>query len=626
MVDFNHFGFFNKTAFVYPVFFCKLVMGKCYFNNLDLSRIKIPLNPKIMKKHLSKKALWQSLLSVITIGIFLLLALGSIELQNYIDWETQDMGDGVKKETLKPTGMVERSCTGSKDSEGRWQGVVTIEWGGDQTYTEEVFMSHGERSGKSVRTYPDGTKEEDYYVDGVKLAKDEKAAHGITEDISAFQVLGNKYPWFLFSMNAFGFDNVYVEAYMDTVETMLGTFEFEPAEFDNYYGDVVDELGATPYDSIIGLNSILTLVKGLEEMKNSELRLAIFNRYRSAGNTTYNIVNTTYPGYMQALSDSGVSNQDFERFCHVLDSCMISYGDLDLEDPFFADSVDSRMFRALSFILDNEVSSASATGLSVKIKALSYEKVDLRGFYHEFKSLHNSFLLKSTPSEVAALVVSLMLQQYVHAEMFRQAFMEAFFMNKGVIHLPTAATLFSGNNSATSVTLQGYVIEDGGAAVTSRGIAWAAFYNPTVNDNPVTSGTGTGDFSVTLNGLTEGVKYYARTYATNSAGTAYGNCIDFIAATPTGIHDTRIFKQDLGIYPNPASAVTTLSFHLGSSESILLTVTDMKGQLVIQKYLGNLPQGENQIKLNFSGLQNGMYTCQLSNGTAKVMRKLVIAH
>jgi len=203
---------------------------------------------------------------------------------------------------------------------------------------------------------------------------------------------------------------------------------------------------------------------------------------------------------------------------------------------------------------------------------------------------------------------------------------EAYSIQKGIIGVPNAATIFSANNSATSVTLQGYVIEDGGAAVTSRGIAWAFVYNPTTGDNTEASGTGTGDFTVELTGLTEGTTYYARTYAANSAGTAYGNCISFVAAVPSGIDDINLFNGDLKIYPNPASALTTFGFQLESSESIMLTVLDMKGQMVFSKDLGRLPLGVNQIDLNLSGIKDGIYNCQLTNGTIKVTRKLVIAH
>ncbi len=52
----------------------------------------------------------------------------------------------------------------------------------------------------------------------------------------------------------------------------------------------------------------------------------------------------------------------------------------------------------------------------------------------------------------------------------------------------------------------------------------------------------------------------------------------------------------------------------------------MKGQRVFYHDLGRLPRGVNQFDLNLSGLKDGMYNCQLTNGTTRVTRKLVIAH
>ncbi len=102
----------------------------------------------------------------------------------------------------------------------------------------------------------------------------------------------------MFALNVFGFDDAYVEAYMDTLETMLSTYEFDIAEFDSYYGDALDVLEETPYDSIIALNSNLFIAQGLEEMKNAEFRLAVIDRYRSEGKLHLDIVSSTYPGYL----------------------------------------------------------------------------------------------------------------------------------------------------------------------------------------------------------------------------------------------------------------------------------------------------------------------------------------
>jgi uncharacterized protein (TIGR02145 family) len=51
--------------------------------------------------------------------------------------------------------------------------------------------------------------------------------------------------------------------------------------------------------------------------------------------------------------------------------------------------------------------------------------------------------------------------------------------------------------------------------------------NPTTSNSVVTAGGGTGVFSVSLSGLTNLTAYNVRAYAINSAGTVYGNQINF---------------------------------------------------------------------------------------------------
>jgi hypothetical protein len=219
-----------------------------------------------------------------------------------------------------------------------------------------------------------------------------------------------------------------------------------------------------------------------------------------------------------------------------------------------------------------------------------------------------------------------MLLQFMEGDILRRVVKEAWCTKNAVIRIPSVGTGFSEYNSATSVTLQGFVFEDGGAEITSRGIAWSAFFNPTVDQNSAIPETETGNFTVTLTGLTEGATYYARTYATNSAGTAYGNCISFLATSPAGLDNLELFTRSFAIYPNPASALTSFSFQLESSERILMTIRNIKGQVIYNHDLGSFPPGENQVRLDLKVLPDGLYTCQLTNGRIKVTRKLVIAH
>ena len=90
-------------------------------------------------------------------------------------------------------------------------------------------------------------------------------------------------------------------------------------------------------------------------------------------------------------------------------------------------------------------------------------------------------------------------------------------------NLPIVSTTAASNISDTSAISGGNVTSDGGAAVTARGVCWDTSHNPTINGSHSSDGTGTGTFTSNISGLTPGTTYYVRAYATNSAGTAYGN-------------------------------------------------------------------------------------------------------
>ena len=80
----------------------------------------------------------------------------------------------------------------------------------------------------------------------------------------------------------------------------------------------------------------------------------------------------------------------------------------------------------------------------------------------------------------------------------------------------------------------GNITDDGGAAITARGVCWSTSPNPTVNDNKTIDGSGTGSFTSTLTGLHVNTTYYVRAYATNSFGTTYGNERSFYVLPPCG--------------------------------------------------------------------------------------------
>jgi uncharacterized protein (TIGR02145 family) len=79
----------------------------------------------------------------------------------------------------------------------------------------------------------------------------------------------------------------------------------------------------------------------------------------------------------------------------------------------------------------------------------------------------------------------------------------------------------------TSAISGGVVTSDGGAEVTARGVCWSASPEPTIADSRTEDGTGTGPFTSNLTSLKASSTYYLRAYATNSAGTSYGEQKEF---------------------------------------------------------------------------------------------------
>ena len=96
--------------------------------------------------------------------------------------------------------------------------------------------------------------------------------------------------------------------------------------------------------------------------------------------------------------------------------------------------------------------------------------------------------------------------------------------------LPTVTTTIASAITLTTAVSGGNVTNDGGGAIIERGVCWAATVNPTITNSKATSTAGTGVFVTNLSGLTPGATYHIRAYATNSAGTAYGEDLNFITS------------------------------------------------------------------------------------------------
>ena len=102
--------------------------------------------------------------------------------------------------------------------------------------------------------------------------------------------------------------------------------------------------------------------------------------------------------------------------------------------------------------------------------------------------------------------------------------------------------------TGTSATGGGTISSDGGTTVTSRGLVWGTTSGATTFS--VSSGTGTGTYTIGLTGLSIATNYFVRAFATNSVGTVYGPEVSFAT-------------------PNTATVASTITSTITSSTAIL---------------------------------------------------------
>lgn len=90
------------------------------------------------------------------------------------------------------------------------------------------------------------------------------------------------------------------------------------------------------------------------------------------------------------------------------------------------------------------------------------------------------------------------------------------------IHLPQASGVAVSQIKVTGATLRASVTNDGDGNISDAGFVYATTPNPSVANSKVSCGVQTGSYSTVLQNLRENTIYYVRAYATNEAGTNYG--------------------------------------------------------------------------------------------------------
>lgn len=108
-------------------------------------------------------------------------------------------------------------------------------------------------------------------------------------------------------------------------------------------------------------------------------------------------------------------------------------------------------------------------------------------------------------------------------------------------------TLESSEITKNTAKIKAVINTNNGSSLTERGICYSLSANPTISNSKSKDSnfySDLGEFTIALSNLTAGTKYYAKAYATNSYGTAYGEEITFttLPATPATVSTNSIYS------------------------------------------------------------------------------------
>lgn len=82
------------------------------------------------------------------------------------------------------------------------------------------------------------------------------------------------------------------------------------------------------------------------------------------------------------------------------------------------------------------------------------------------------------------------------------------------------------------------------------------------------------------------------------------------------------FLSNLNIYPNPNNGEFSIEFDSFANDALVLNVYDIRGRIVYTKTLANEGRVAENIRLN--NVQSGLYMVQISNGSNKTTKKLIV--
>lgn len=204
-----------------------------------------------------------------------------------------------------------------------------------------------------------------------------------------------------------------------------------------------------------------------------------------------------------------------------------------------------------------------------------------------------------------------------------------------ISEVPVLVSLAAKSSSATTVDTGGNISSEGSSSIISRGICWSVKQNPTIKykDSTTVDGTGVGIFNSAILGLKPGFTYYIKAYATNGAGTGYGNQVTVVilatipvvstkavsATSETDISSGGIVSSDGGaaVYARGVCWSTTKNPTIGDSFT-----SDGSGEGNFASVISNLtPDAVYYLRAYASNMVGTAYGAERTFSTGKLLVK-----
>jgi thiol-disulfide isomerase/thioredoxin len=92
-----------------------------------------------------------------------------------------------------------------------------------------------------------------------------------------------------------------------------------------------------------------------------------------------------------------------------------------------------------------------------------------------------------------------------------------------------------------------------------------------------------------------------------------------------GVKDQVNTIKEVSIYPMPVSFISIIELNLATTQEVSVEIFDISGKLIGSKNYGSL-QGEQNLELNGSMLQNGSYIARINVGKENITKSIVVQH